>query len=249
MRPGSLAILGIAAYSVFLVATMPARWAAERGLAKPALLALHDIEGTIWHGNAQAAIGGTAGSFAIDRVEWRFLPSRLLQGRAAYDASMKGAGFEARGEIGRTFAGWSVRDLNGRSQAAMATAILPWLGPWRPEGAVAVAAPSLDITGREVRGELRIDWTDAATSLSEVRPLGAYRAEVKADGPAARIVLTTLSGPLRVTGQGQLDFPSRLALTGEARAEGPSAPALQPLLDLMGPRKADGSRAIDWHTR
>ena len=231
MRPGSLAILGIAAYSVFLVATMPARWAAERGLAKPALLALHDIEGTIWHGNAQAAIGGTAGSFAIDRVEWRFLPSRLLQGRAAYDASMKGAGFEARGEIGRTFAGWSVRDLNGRSQAAMAT------------------APSLDITGREVRGELRIDWTDAATSLSEVRPLGAYRAEVKADGPAARIVLTTLSGPLRVTGQGQLDFPSRLALTGEARAEGPSAPALQPLLDLMGPRKADGSRAIDWHTR
>src|SRR5688572_9050325 len=172
MRPGSLAILGIAAYSVFLVATMPARWAAERGLAKPGPVALHDIEGTIWHGNARAAIG-TAGTIAIDRIEWRFLPSRLLQGRVAYDASMKGAGFEARGELGRTFAGWSLRDLSGRSQAAIATAILPWLGPWRPEGAVAVAAPALDIAGREVRGELRIDWTDAATALSEVRPLGA----------------------------------------------------------------------------
>ena len=249
MRPGSLAILGIAAYSAFLVANMPARWAAERLLPKPGPVSLHEIEGTVWHGNARAAIGSAASLLTVDRVEWRFLPTRLLQGRAAYDASLAGAGFEARAEAGRGFAAWTLRDLNGRADASLATAILPWLGAWRPEGSLHVSAPSLDIAGREARGELRIDWTEAATSLSEVRPLGSYRADVKAEGPVARIALTTLSGPLRVTAQGQLEWPSRLALAGEARAEGPGAQALQPLLDLIGPRKADGSRAIDWRTR
>ena len=47
MRPGSLAILGITAYSVFLVATLPARWAAER-MGVRGNLALHSVEGTIW---------------------------------------------------------------------------------------------------------------------------------------------------------------------------------------------------------
>ena len=100
-----------------------------------------------------------------------------------------------------------------------------------------------------MRGEARIEWSGAATALSDVKPLGSYRADVAAEGSAARIDVSTLSGPLRVAGKGNLVFPAQLTFNGEARGEGPQAPALQPLLDLMGPRKADGSHAIAWRTQ
>ena len=249
MRPGSLAILGIAAYSTFLVATMPARWVAERSLPAEGRFALREVEGTIWRGSAKAAIGSMTGTLGVDRIEWRFLPSRLLQGRAAYDVATRGAGFEARGELGRKLAGWSLHGLSARADAAIATAILPWVSPWRPEGTLTAAAESLDLADQRLHGALRIDWTNAAVALSEVRPLGSYRAEVIADGAAARISVTSQGGALRVAGQGQLQLPSRLTFSGEARGEGPNAAALERLLDLMGPRRPDGARAIEWRTR
>jgi general secretion pathway protein N len=249
MRPGSLALLGVAAYSAFLVALMPARWVAERALPGPGRIALHEVQGTIWHGSARASLGGYAGTFAVDRIDWRFLPSRLVRGRAAYDVGMRGAGFEARGEVGRSFGGWTLRDLAARADAALATVLAPWTGAWRPEGTVTVASPALDFAEPELRGEARIEWTGAATALSAVKPLGSYRADLAAEGRTARIAVTTQSGPLRVAGQGRLAFPSQLAFTGEARGDGPDAQALEPLLTLLGPRKPDGSHAIDWRTR
>lgn len=249
MRPGSLAILGIAAYSTFLVATVPARWVAERFVPNPGRIALTEVEGTVWSGRAKAALGTLSGVFAVERLEWRFLPSRLLQARAAYDVSMRGAGFEARGELARTFAGWSARSVAATADAALATAAVQWLGAWRPEGKVNLAADALDFDAREARGTARLDWTNAATSLSQVKPLGTYRAEVIAEGPAAQVKVSTLAGALRVSGQGRLDFPARFAFTGEARAEAAQAAALEPLLNLMGAPRPDGSRAIDWRTR
>ena len=58
--------------------------------------------------------------------------------------------------------------------------------------------------------------------------------------------VTTLEGPLRITGQGTLASPARLAFSGEARAEGDAAKALEPLLDLLGARRPDGARALEW---
>ena len=250
MRPGSLALLGVAAYSAILVATMPARWVAERVLPPgPRSIAMQEIEGTVWKGSARAAFGSHAGTFVLDRIEWSFLPSRLLQGRAAYAMAVRGAGFDGSGELGRSFGGWSVRDLAARGDAAIATAFAPFVGAWRPEGSVAVTSPAIAFEDPQLRGELRIEWSGAATALSAVKPLGTYRADVAAEGTAARIDVSTLSGPLRLTGKGTLVFPAQLSFSGEARAEAAQASALQPLLDLLGPRRPDGAHAIEWRTR
>src|SRR5687768_18586816 len=121
MRAGSLAILGIAAYSAFLVATMPARWAADR-LDPRGKVSLHAVNGSSWRGDAQAVIGLGGGTFTVDRLTWDFRPARLLQGRLAYDFAAQGAGFDAKGEAARTLAGWSIRGLAARADAAVATA-------------------------------------------------------------------------------------------------------------------------------
>jgi general secretion pathway protein N len=250
VRPGSLAILGIAAYSAFLVATVPARWLQARLLpAAPGRYEVSAVDGSLWNGNAQAVVNAPGGTLVVDRIQWTFLPARLLQGRLAFATELKGAGFEAKYEAGRSLAGWALRDLTVRADAALATAALPWIDRWRPEGSVTASSPGIDVAGEDVHGDLRIEWKGAATALSEVRPLGSYRADVLAEGKAARVSLSTLEGALRLTGHGRLEFPTRFTLTGEARGEGPAASTLNPLLDMFGPPRADGARAIQWQVR
>jgi general secretion pathway protein N len=249
VRPGSLALLGLAAYSAFLVAGMPARWVAERVLPPgPRSYALQEIDGTIWRGSARAAFGTHAGTLAIDQVQWRFLPVRLLQGRAAYEVHVDDPAMKASGELGRTLGGWNIRG-NAGIDAALLTRALPWTAPWRPEGRVSLDVPGMQLAGQEARGKAELEWRDASTALSEVKPLGSYRAQIEAAGPSADVRVSTVQGALRVAGQGRLEFPSRFTFSGEARGEGPQAAALQPLLDLMGPRKPDGTHAIAWRAR
>jgi general secretion pathway protein N len=97
-----------------------------------------------------------------------------------------------------------------------------------------------------MRGEARAEWKDATLALSPVRPLGTYRAELRGAGGPAKLTVTTVDGALRISGDGTLTAPSRFAFSGEARGNGPQAQALEPLLDLLGPRRADGARALRW---
>jgi general secretion pathway protein N len=250
MRPLPLAILGIAAYGTFLAATAPARWAEARlAAAMPGRYEAHAVNGTIWNGDAQAVVTAPGGTLVVDRFEWRFLPARLLRAQLAFAIGVRGAGFEARYEAVHAFAGSGVRDLAARADAALVAAAIPLLGRWRPEGQLIVTSPAIDVSGNDVRGDARIEWKAAAVGLSEVKPLGSYRAELKADGPGANLAVTTLEGALRLTGQGRVEWPARITFAGEARGEGANPAALAPLLDMIGPARPDGARAIDWRWR
>jgi hypothetical protein len=61
--------------------------------------------------------------------------------------------------------------------------------------------------------------------------------------------VSTIEGPLHITGRGTLAPPARIAFSGEARAEGAQAQALEPLLSLFGPARPDGARSINWQAR
>jgi general secretion pathway protein N len=249
-RAVALAALGIAAYGVFIVATMPASFLLERArAAQPGKFEVREAHGTAWRGNAQVVVNAPGGTVAVERLEWRWLPARLAAGHLAFDIAAAAPGLQARYEGARTLTQWEVTGLDVRGDAAALTVLLPWLAPWRPEGKVAIASPSLTSDGQELRGDARIEWRGAAVALSEVRPLGHYRADVRAEGHAGKVTVTTLEGPLQVSGQGTLTPPARLVFTGEARAEGAQAKALEPLLNLLGPARPDGARALAWQSR
>lgn len=250
MRRVALAALGVAAYGVFLVASMPAAFLLERArAAQPGKFEVREAEGTAWSGRAQVDLVVPGGIVPVDRIAWRWRPARLAAGRLAFDIAAAASGVQARYEGARTLTRWEVRDLDVQADAAAMVAVLPWLAPWRPEGRVSIAAPHLTSDGAELRGTARVEWRAAAVGLSEVRPLGAYRADIQAEGHAGRFAVSTLEGPLRITGQGTLTPPARIAFSGEARAEGAQAPALEPLLNLLGPARPDGARALTWQAR
>jgi general secretion pathway protein N len=181
----------------------------------------------------------------MERIEWHFRPARLAAGRLAFDVSVAANGIDANAELARSVSGWELASLKATIKAATLPAILPLVAAWRPEGTVVIASPALAWNDRGTRGTASAEWRDAALALTDVRPLGSYRIEAAGDGGPTRIDVTTLSGPLRISGHGELAPPARLTFTGEARGEGDAAKSLDKLLDLMGPRRADGARALD----
>ncbi len=242
MRARTIAVLGIAAYLVFAAATIPARFVTQR-LAVPGTLEFSAAQGTLWNGSARANLGA---ALPIETLRWRFLPSRLVFGRLAFAVDASGRGIEAHGRIERGLGDLEARDLRARADAAALAPAVPLAAAWQPQGALTATAPAVAWDGRGLRGSAQLEWRDAALAASDVRPLGSYRIEARAEGGPARITLATLDGPLRLAGTGSFAPPASLAFSGEARAQDTSANALEPLLNLLGPRRADGARALEW---
>ena len=246
MRPRVIALLGVVSYAVFLLATTPASVVTGRVSAEAAgRVQFSEISGTLWDGSARARMIAPGGPVFIDRLGWRLLPDRLAAGRLAFDVSAAARGLDARFKAARGFSDWEFRDVAARADAAFLSAFKPWVARWRPEGTLAITAAGLSWDEREMRGAARIEWRSAALALSEVRPLGSYRIELRAEGGPAKLEATTLDGPLKIAAKGTYTPPSSVSLSGEARGEGENATALEPLLDLIGPRRPDGARTLE----
>ena len=246
MRSAGYAALGLAAYSVFLVAMIPATWVgAQVQAALPGRIEVSDARGTLWHGQAHLSFAPSRNRVSLDAVEWSFAPSRLFAGEVAFDARARGGGLEAAAQVAKGVTAWSVRALKAEGDASGLAVIVPILGAWRPAGPIAISSPDVSIRGREARGSLDIEWRNASTALSDVRPLGSYSATWTADSGPGKIEVKTLRGPLRVTGTGTVSASSGFTFNGEARGEGEAAKSLEPLLDLFGPRRPDGARALE----
>ena len=246
MRRWAFAVLGLAAYGVFLVVMTPASFVAARVEKETrGVLRLHEPRGSAWSGEARASLQAPGGgSASLERVSWRLRAASLAAGRLGFSIHVNEPQVKAAGELARTFGDWQVHGLHAEAIGAYVGALFPLASAWRPEGTIVADVATLRWTPRSMHGDARLEWRAAALGLSEVKPLGSYRADIHAEGAQARIALATLDGPLKVSGNGTLGAGGRLRFAGEARAEGPQAGALQPLLDLLGPKRADGSREI-----
>ena len=250
LRTLLLVVLGLVAFAVILVVTMPASYIASQvAPSLPKQVAIEGAKGNMWTGEAsvRAAPGGVP--IHIEKVQWRFKPERLANGQIAFDTTVSSGGFEAKMELARDGSRWSVRDFRLDGDASGFATIFPILSVYKFSGPVTATAASLDGTDREVWGNVRIEWRDAGTALSQVRPLGSYRAEWHADGTTGRINVATLQGPLRVSGAGNTAMPARLDFSGEAGADASAGLVLEPLLEQIGPKKPNGAHAIEIRLR
>lgn len=251
MRAAMLvAAFGIPAYAVCLVLAAPATFIADRASrALDGKLHASDSEGTLWSGSLRARLDAPGGAVNIDRLAWRLMPRPLLEGRIAFDVSVESRDVNGRAEIGRSWSQWQARNAAARAEARILPSFFPLISAWRPEGPVSVDARDLRWTERETRGAVVLEWREASVALADLRPLGSYRLAIEGGGESARLVLSTLRGPLRVAGQGEARSAGSIRFSGEARAEPDAAAALEPLLNLMGPKRPDGARAIEVNIR
>ena len=91
MRWPAATALGIVAYLLFLLYSLPAQhvvgWFEESASAQG--LSLTDITGTVWSGSAERI---SYQRTPLGRLEWDFKPSRLLLGKLAYDIELRDTG-------------------------------------------------------------------------------------------------------------------------------------------------------------
>jgi general secretion pathway protein N len=240
---------------VALLLFAPARWLADSVTrASGGQVQLVNASGTAWTGRADLLFTGGEGSRSIsalpDGVAWRLRPAwhggpAIALGLNAPCCTPQPVQLHLRPGLSETRL--DIAAFRGRLPAA----VLAGLGtPWntlRLEGTIALHSEGLGLTtasGRlQLHGGLDIDAIDMASRLANVRPLGSYRARLRAeaDGHTARLELSTLSGALLLQGEGQW-VGGRLRFAGDAQAAPGSELALTNLLNIVGRR--EGLRSV-----
>jgi general secretion pathway protein N len=107
--------------------------------------------------------------------------------------------------------------------------------------------PALKVAQRsgewQVDGRVQVDLTQINSALSPVKPLGAYRLRIDWQGTTAKLDLQSLSGPLLLTGKGEI-VRGALRFSGQAMAQEGEEARLIALLNLLGQRRQLGERTV-----
>ena len=227
----------------------PARWlAAAASQASGGQVLLQEARGTVWSGSAELLLTGGAGSSAATR-----LPSRvgwqLRPGLNGLTVRLEASCCLAQPWGFQLVPSWNGAQLRvSDSPSVWPAQLLAGLGtPFNtlaPQGQLALSSQGLTLTwaaGRlQVAGQAQLDVQALSSRLSTLRPMGSYRFTLSG-GAAPELLLTTLQGPLQLSGRGQW-VGGRLRFAGEASSAPEHQAALSNLLNIIGRR--NGARSL-----
>ena len=236
----------------------PAAWLAQAlSDATDERVQLADARGTLWHGSAVMVLTGGAGSRSASalpgRLHWTLAPDgSALALQASHECCING---ELRLRIAPGLARLRVELLAGadatRPLGQWPASWLVGLGtPWntvQPSGLLQLRSPGLVVEQVEGRwlfsGRADVEMSAIASRMVTLDVLGSYRLSLSGDAKgnaATQVVLSTTSGALQLSGQGQwsgLGAASRLHFNGQASAAPGAEAALGGLLNIIGRRQ------------
>jgi general secretion pathway protein N len=240
------ALAGLAAYLVFLLATLPAAWlgyALER--ASGGALALGDARGTVWKGRGALAVRSSSGFRGVADIEWRCNPLSIFSGRLSVALSGTTPGADLKANVGVGLKSVRLQNVEARIPVTLLEQAVPIVSIWKPQGRVRLSADSFEISPGNVRGAATAEWSEAG--LSGVARIGEYRLQVTGTGDRAAVKLATLRGDLRINGDGGWSAaqPRVVQISGVAEAS-PERKDLEPLLTLLVGGGSGLSRQFGW---
>ena len=242
------ALLGLGLVGVLAA---PARWlAAGVAQATGGMVLLTEPQGSLWTGSARLLLTGGAGSqdraALPGRVQWRLRPALgALRLDLTADCCTPGAPLAARVSPLWGGARVALADSPAQAPSRWPAALLAGLGtPFntiQPQGELALATQGLAAEWRagraSLQGSAELTLRNLSSRLSTLQPLGSYRVQLRG-GDAVALELSTLEGPLRLSGSGQW-VGARLRFSGEATAAPEQQAQLANLLNLLGRRQGD----------
>lgn len=225
---------------------------------------LGDPAGSLWNGQAElifstgpVAVPGSAAGSADDgsrpdrtylpgRTSWQLSPGGLLLGSLDLRLSNP-AVLDLPLAVHLDHAGNAIID-GGRLH--LPAQLLQGLGaPWntlRPGGELRLEWDTLHLDKGGLRGGLHADWIEAASGLSPVVPFGHFRLDADGYFDGASLRLTTIAGPMELSGSGTIAAGGRLRFHGRAHVlagtDAATATQLSGLVALLG--RSDGNGAI-----
>jgi len=241
-----LALLGAAAYLVFLVVTLPAAWlgyALER--ASGGAVALGDTSGTVWKGRGTVAARSESGFRSVADIQWNANPLSIFSGRLSVAVSGTAPGADLKATVGLGLRSVRLQNVEASIPATLLEPAIPAVAFAKPQGRVRVSSESLEVGPASVRGAASAEWSEAG--LAGVARIGDYRLQITGSGDRAAIKLATVRGDLRLNGDGQWTAaqPRVVQLSGVAETS-PDRKDLEPLLQLLTGGGSGPSRQFGW---
>lgn len=212
-------------------------------------LTLGDAQGTLWRGSA--FIGGAAsGNSPVTpllpgRFQWTVSPLALI---GMVDLRLENPDALAQPV---TFKGnWSQWQLSPSALLLPAEGLAGLGAPLNtlaPSGTMRLSWTGLELMldGRQVavNGRTTLEMSDMSSRLAPVKPLGSYALAFDWRGQQAALTLSSVKGPLLLSGTGDLNR-GRLNFSGQAEAAQGYEDALVDLLTLLGQRRPGSDRLI-----
>lgn len=238
-------LLAAFAYLVLLLAWTPASvlsWALPRASGQAAWL--EQAQGSMWRGGGVLRLEIAGESTPLGHLDWRWRPLDLFSGRLGYELRLGGGDAVASGTLRTGMRDTEVRDLHAEAPAALLAKLSPDLAVWQPGGRLFLDTEHLAIGTGRTDGKATLRWQDAASARVK-RALGSYRAELEGTDGAVGITVSTEAGALTLQGDGDWNTARGLRFSGQAQATPESRADFEGFLRLLGPARADGSRAIN----
>ncbi len=230
-----------------LVWQAPAAWlGAAVQAASQDRVQLRQAQGTLWNGSAQwvlsSGVGGQDALALPQRMHWRIQPQADASLRIQIEVAcctpepvqvwIRPQWTGVRVEYGAGVSEWPLAWLSGLG------------APWNTlglEGQARIETQGVqwqwDKQGGQLQGLAQLQLLTVSSRLSTLRPLGSYALDVQGANPV-RVQLSTLSGELQLSGQGEWR-PTGLHFEGQGQANAGSESALVNLLGMLGQRQGN----------
>jgi len=228
------AVMGLSAACV-----LPARWVMA-WIPDDAPLTVVDAQGSLWAAQATLAVGvGPLRRSLPEPLHWR------LDWAGGPVLVLSHAWLGGAVEIRPAWGGLRLSGQTLRMPATVLTAVHAVFNTLEPGGDLRLRWSDM-LLGRDgpqvAAGQplLDVQWRQASSALSRVRPLGDYRFSAQATARTDFVLqLQTVRGPLRAEGSGTWSPAGRLVFDGrtwpDADAPAHTQAALRRLLDILGP--------------
>jgi len=248
MKQSTWSVMGLLLGAVVgLVWQAPASWLASgvQTLSQERVQ-LRQPQGTVWHGSAQWVLSSGAGgqdTLALpQRLTWHLQPQADASLRLELELPCCTTK-PLRLWLRPAWTGVTMQFDDGLSQWPLA-----WLGglgaPWNTlglEGQARLQTQSLRLQWQsgvwQLQGQAQLQLQFVSSRLSTLRPLGDYALDLQG-GTSARVQLRTLSGELRLSGNGEWRSTG-LFFEGQGQASTGSEAALANLLGVLGQRQGN----------
>lgn len=236
-RVVAYALLGVAAFAVFLIVRAPASLLAT-GLerATHGAIVIGAATGTVWSGSGQlSAPQAVPAPVLIGRVSWTVNPLWLFAGKIGLRVAVAGGGADVAGHFRIGLGSVALEGVKGAFPARLVSVLYAPAELLGPDGRIEISAPHLRWSRKNgVTGAAEIQWREAASSLTRVRPLGDYRLSLEGQGADALLKLETIKGELVLNGAGRYAASQgAFEMAGTAHSALRN-PGLDPLLQMMG---------------
>ncbi|ACD18334.1 type II secretion system protein N [Paraburkholderia phytofirmans] len=230
-------VVAVLSAAAVMLTMLPAAWITPQFAKKTGgHVNLVNPAGSLWHGSATLMLAAgsdmSAATLLPGRIEWRTAFWPLFTGRVRMIMRHS----EAMPEPITVDATPRTATVTSGSIAVPASLLSGLGAPFNTldlQGNVQLSWSDWRSFNREAFGQLTIMLTDVSSRVSLVKPLGSYRVLFQAQGESSTLDLTTIKGPLMLTGNGTVSAAST-SFHGTASAAPEARDNLAGLLNLLG---------------